>query len=229
MPLSCTARKATHCGRVRVSYNKNVIRPKRTIRSIITPEQVLAAYQQGYFPMSRGQFGPIDWFMAEPRTIIPLDERFRVRRSLRQTMRKAGYDVRFNTRFPEVIRACARHGEVTEDEVWLSDEMIALYTELHTRGYAHSVEVWQDSQLVGGLYGIALKSAFFGESMFSRATSASQVALVALVERLRQRGFKMLDAQMRTPHIGHFGAEDLTHEEYLGVLAEAMLDEVSFI
>ena len=206
-----------------------VIRPKRTTRSPITPEQALAAYQQGYFPMSRGQFGPIDWFMAEPRTIIPLDERFRVRRSLRQTMRKINCEVRFNTRFPEVIRACARHGEVTEDEVWLSDEMIALYVELHRRGYAHSVEVWQDGQMIGGLYGIALKSAFFGESMFSRAAAASQIALVSLVERLRGRGFKLLDAQMRTPHIGHFGAEDLTHEEYLAALADAMLAEVSFV
>ena len=206
-----------------------VIRTKRTIRSLITPEQVLAAYQQGYFPMSRGQFGPIDWFMAEPRTIIPLDERFRVRRSLRQTLRKTACEVRFNTRFPEVIRACARHGEVTEDEVWLSDEMIALYIELHRRGFAHSIEVWDGGQMVGGLYGIALKSAFFGESMFSRKSASSQIALVALVERLRVRGFKLLDAQMRTTHIGHFGAEDLTHEAYLGVLAAAMVEDVSCV
>jgi leucyl/phenylalanyl-tRNA---protein transferase len=208
---------------------RRVIRPKRTTRTLITPEQVLAAYQQGYFPMSRGQFGPIDWFMAEPRTVIPLDERFHVRRSLRKIIQKTNLEVRLNTRFPQVIRTCARHGEVTEDEVWLSEEMIALYVELHRRGYAHSVEVWQENQLVGGLYGLALKSAFFGESMFSRVSSASQIALVALVERLRARGFKLLDAQMRTHHVSFFGAHDYSHEEYLGILAEAMLDESSFI
>ncbi len=206
-----------------------VFRPKRTTRTLITPEQVLAAYQQGYFPMSRGQFGPIDWFMAEPRTLIPLDDRFHVRRSLRKTMQKTDLEVRLNTRFAQVIQHCSRHGEVTEDEIWLSEEMIALYVELHRRGFAHSVEVWQQNQLVGGLYGIAIKSAFFGESMFSRVSSASQIALVALVERLRARGFKMLDAQMRTQHVSFFGAEDYSHEEYLGVLADAMLEEASFI
>ena len=206
-----------------------VIFPRRTTRTQITPEQVLAAYQQGYFPMSRGQFGPIDWFMAEPRTVIPLDERFHVRRSLRKTIQKTDMEVRLNTRFSQVIRNCARHGEVTEDEIWLSEEMIALYVELHRRGFAHSVEIWQENQMVGGLYGIAIKSAFFGESMFSRVSSASQIALVALVERLRARGFKMLDAQMRTQHVSFFGAEDYSHEEYLGVLADAMLDEASFL
>ncbi len=206
-----------------------VIRPRRTTRTLITPEQVLAAYQQGYFPMSRGQFGPIDWFMAEPRTLIPLDDRFHVRRSLRKTMQKTDLEVRLNTSFAQVIRQCARHGEVTEDEIWLSEEMIALYVELHRRGFAHSVEIWQQNQLVGGLYGIAIKSAFFGESMFSRVSSASQIALVALVERLRSRGFKLLDAQMRTQHVSFFGAEDYSHEEYLGVLADAMLEEAEFV
>ncbi|NOT62865.1 MAG: leucyl/phenylalanyl-tRNA--protein transferase [Acidobacteria bacterium] len=208
---------------------RRVIRPRRTTRTQITPEQVLAAYQQGYFPMSRGQYGPIDWFMAEPRTVIPLDERFHVRRSLRKIIQKTELELRLNTRFEQVIRHCARHGEVTEDEVWLSEEMIALYIELHRRGFAHSIEVFQENQMVGGLYGLALKSAFFGESMFSRVSSASQIALVALVERLRARGFKMLDAQMRTAHISHFGAQDYSHEEYLGVLAEAMLEDAAFV
>lgn len=208
---------------------RRVIFPRRTNRTLITPEQVLAAYQQGYFPMSRGLSGPIDWFMAEPRTVIPLDERFHVRRSLRKVIQKTDWEVRLNTRFPQVIRQCARHGEVTEDEIWLSEEMIALYIELHRRGFAHSVEIWQQNQLVGGLYGLAIKSAFFGESMFSRVSSASQIALVALVERLRARGFKLLDAQMRTQHVSYFGAKDYSHEEYLGVLAEAMLEEAPFI
>lgn len=194
----------------------------------ITPEQVIAGYKHGYFPMSRGRYGKIDWFMAEPRTVIPLDDRFKVRRSLRKIMAKSGYEIRFDTDFEAVIRACARHDEVDDDEVWLSDEMIALYAELHRRGFAHSVEVWKEGLLAGGLYGIALRGAFFGESMFSRAASASQVALVALVERLRERGYRLLDAQMRTSHIGFFGAIDLTHDQYLGLLAEAMLVDCRF-
>src|SRR5262249_33079355 len=198
-------------------------------RPIVTPEQILAGYQQGYFPMARGLRGAIDWFVAEPRTIIPLDERFKVRRSLRQAMRKLDYQIKIDTAFPTVIRACARHFEIDDEEVWLSEEMITLYTELHRRGFAHSVEVWMDERLVGGLYGVSLKGAFFGESMFTRTPSASQIALVHLVERLRGRGYSLLDAQMRTQHIGYFGAIDLTHDQYVAVLAEAMLDDRSFV
>src|SRR5687767_4130397 len=124
---------------------------KSASKPTITPEQILAGYQQGYFPMARGLDGPIDWFVAEPRTIVPLDERFKVRRSLRQTMRKVGYEIRIDTVSPTVIRACAHHVEIDDDEVWLSEEMIRLYTELHTQGYAHSVEVWNENKLVGGL------------------------------------------------------------------------------
>src|SRR5262249_44088660 len=154
---------------------------------------------------------------------------FQIRRSLRKTIKKSEYQVRLNTDFASVIRACARHDEVENEEVWLSEEMIAIYLELHHRGFAHSVEVWNEENLVGGLYGVSLRAAFFGESMFSRAPSASQIALVALVERLRERGYFLLDAQMRTPHIGFFGAIDLMHHEYLALLAEAMLDDRSFV
>jgi len=190
---------------------------------------VIAGYQQGYFPMARGRFGHIDWFMAEPRTVIPLDNRFHVRRSLRKTIKKSEYQIKLNTDFRSVIRACARHDEVENEEVWLSDEMISIYLELYHRGFAHSVEVWDGESLVGGLYGVSLRAAFFGESMFSRAPSASQIALVALAERLRERGYFLLDAQMRTSHIGYFGAVDLMHNEYLGLLTEAMLDDRSFV
>ena len=173
--------------------------------------------------------GDIDWFIAEPRTIIPLDERFTIRRSLRQAVRKTDYEIRINSAFNEVIRACARHDIKDEDGVWLSEEMIRLYTELHRRGFVHSVEVWIDNQLSGGLYGVAIKGAFFGESMFMRKSYASQIALVALVERLRERGYQLLDAQMRTPHIEHFGAIDLTHEEYMALLYKAMRLNCHFI
>lgn len=201
---------------------------RSALPSKITPEQVLVGYQSGYFPMARGRDGKIDWFLAEPRTIIPLDDRFKVRRSLRQTMRKLDYRIRIDTDFPAVIRACARHDEVTADEVWLSEEMIALYLELHRRGFAHSVEVWTEDGLVGGLYGVSLRCAFFGESMFSRIPSASQLALVALVERLRTRKYCLLDVQMRTSHIGFFGAMDITHAQYLALLAEAMIGDCKF-
>lgn len=190
---------------------------------------ILAAYTRGCFPMATGLNGEIDWFIADPRTIIPLDERFRVRRSLRQAMRKLNYEVRLNTRFSEVIRACSRQTELSEYEIWLSDEMIALYTELNRRGFAHSVETWIDGELAGGLYGVAIKSAFFGESMFTRRSNASQIALVELVARLRLRHFRLLDAQMRTPHIAHFGALDLPHLEYLHLLADALEPDAQFI
>lgn len=202
---------------------------KSAARRVITPEQVITGYQQGYFPMSRGLHGEIDWFMSEPRTIIPLDERFHVRRSLRQSLRKTQYEIRVNYNFAAVIRACARHDEVHPEEVWLSDEMIAIYTELHRRGFAHSVEVWQDGVMAAGLYGVSLKAAFFGESMFTRFSFGSQIALVELANRLRARNYQVLDAQMRTSHISHFGAIDLSHEDYLGVLAQAMLDDCRFV
>lgn len=198
-------------------------------RKKITPQQIISGYAQGYFPMARGRFGEIDWFIADPRTIIPLDDRFHVRRSLRRTMRKINHEIRFDADFASVIRACARHDQISWDEVWLSDEMIELYLELHRLGYAHSVEVWIEDRLVGGLYGIALRGAFFGESMFSRAPSASQIALVALVERLRQRGYQLLDAQMRTQHIGYFGAIDITTDHYMALLSGALRIDRSFV
>lgn len=204
-------------------------RSRRSVRtSEITPEQVLFGYQAGYFPMARGLDGRIEWFFAEPRTVLPLDDRFHIRRSLRQTMRRLPHEIRVNSAFPEVIRACARHAQVTPREVWLSEEMVALYTELHHRRLAHSVEVWTAEGLVGGLYGVALRSVFFGESMFSRVSSASHIALVALVDRLRARHFRLLDVQMRTPHMDHFGAIDLTHEAYLEQLELALQTEAVF-
>lgn len=200
-------------------------RPNKLFR--ITPEQVLAAYQHGMFPMARGLAGEIHWYISEPRAIIPLDE-FKARRSLRQMAKKKIFEVTFDQDFSTVIRACARHRQVHEEEVWLSDEMIDLYIELHQLGHAHSVEVWQAGQLVGGLYGLAKGAAFFGESMFSRVPYASQIALLSLVEHLRKQGFRLLDAQVMTPHLAQFGAIELTHEEYLARLLEALRDTREF-
>ncbi len=194
----------------------------------VTPEQLISAYLAGFFPMAVGLDERIEWFMAEPRTILPLDDRFTVRRSLRKTMKRLDCQIRIDSDFESVIRACARHHEVPDREVWLSEEMIDLYMELHHRGFAHSVEVWTADGLVGGLYGVAIRRVFFGESMFSRIPSASQIALVALVERLRQRGFTLLDVQMRTPHISFFGAIDLAHQQYLELLEEAISTDATY-
>ena len=195
----------------------------------ITPRQVLAAYQQGFFPMAQGQFGRIEWYIAEPRTVVPLSEDFNVRKSLGKAIRRSHHEIRIDSDFNQVIRACARHGEVDSSEVWLSEEMIELYLALFESGDAHSIEVWMQGELAGGLYGIAMRGAFFGESMFSRAAFASQFALVALVERLRDRGYLLLDAQVRTAHIAQFGAVDLTHGEYLALLARALGADCSFV
>jgi leucyl/phenylalanyl-tRNA--protein transferase len=191
----------------------------------LSPELVLDGYRQGYFPMAHGKEGPIQFFYYEPRGILPLDERFTIRRSLRQIINKKQFEIRFDTAFEEVIRACARHDELSDDGIWLSEEMIGIYCELHRRGIAHSVEAWQDNRLQGGLYGLSLGSAFCGESMFSRTDFASQVALVALVDHLREQGFTLLDAQMESEHLQQFGMYAVTQAEYLEMLREAMKNE----
>ncbi len=195
------------------------------ISNIISPELVVDAYRQGYFPMAHGKNGPIQFFYYEPRGILPLDDSFIVRRSLHQIIKKKKFEIRIDMAFEEVIRACARHKELPDQGIWLSEEMIAIYSELHKMGIAHSVEAWSNSEngatLQGGLYGLALGSAFCGESMFSYAPFASQVALVALVEHLRIQGFTLLDAQMESEHLHQFGMKTVSQEEYLELLHEA--------
>jgi leucyl/phenylalanyl-tRNA--protein transferase len=141
-----------------------------------------------------------------------------VPRSLRPVLRQRKFDIRADTAFNEVIRACADRTEGT----WISDEVIDVYSELHRRGYAHSVEAWQDRKLVGGLYGVTLGGAFFGESMFHRVPDASKVALVALMERLKERGFALVDTQWSTPHLLRFGAIEIPRREYLRRLEQAL-------
>lgn len=173
--------------------------------------------------MASGPRGKIEFYYYEPRGILPLDDRFVVRKSLRQTLNRRPFEIRINTAFAEVIRQCARWAELPRHEVWLSERMIELYEELHRMGYAHSVECWDASGgLVGGLYGLALGSAFFGESMFSRAPFASQIALVALVERLREREFTLCDTQMSSDHLKQFGLLECSQDEYLLLLNEAL-------
>ena len=162
--------------------------------------------------------GDLAWFSPDPRAIIPLDERFHVPHGLKRVLKRQIFDVTFDKDFGGVIRACARaHGST-----WISKEIIRSYSELHELGFAHSIEVWQNEKLAGGLYGVHIGGAFFGESMFHDVTDASKVALVALVERLRQKHFLVLDTQWTTRHLLQFGAYEIPKSEYMQILKQAI-------
>ncbi|MCI5073940.1 leucyl/phenylalanyl-tRNA--protein transferase [Oricola sp.] len=193
----------------------------------LTPQILLRAYAAGIFPMADDADDPnVFWVQPEMRGVIPLDA-FHVPRSLAKKVRQAPFDIRFNTAFRAVIMACA---EATPDRerTWINRTIRELYVQLHAMGHAHSVEAWEDDQLVGGLYGVSLGRAFFGESMFSRKTDASKICLVHLVERLRERGFVLLDTQFTTGHLKRFGAIDVPQEDYEAMLAEAITGEAVF-
>jgi leucyl/phenylalanyl-tRNA--protein transferase len=192
----------------------------------LDPPLLLSAYCQGIFPMAQRR-GKIYWSDPDPRAIIPLDEDFTVPRRLARRMRRGTFDIRVDTAFRAVIDACAAAAPGRE-ETWISPELISVYTRLHELGFAHSVESWQADQLVGGLYGVAIGGLFAGESMFSRATDASKVALVHLVERLRAGGFVLLDTQFLTEHLARFGAFEIPRAEYKARLAVAIQVEARF-
>lgn len=194
---------------------------------MIPSELLLAAYASGWFPMADEE-GVISWYSPDPRGILPLDT-FHVPARLQRVVRKRTMEVEIDTAFEEVMRACAEAEREPEDSgTWISEEIIESYCALHEQGYAHSVEVRQDGALVGGLYGVALGGAFFGESMFHRVTDASKVALVALVTRLRARGFTLLDTQWVTAHLQQFGAIEIPRPEYLKRLDDSLKHDVSF-
>ena len=187
----------------------------------LTPEILLRAYAEGLFPMAERRDDPaLFWVSPEQRGIIPLDA-FHIPRRLARTVRSDIFQVSADTAFGEVMRACAAPDEGRE-ETWINDEILRLYTALHASGHAHSLECRRGGKLVGGLYGVRLGGAFFGESMFSRQTDASKVALVHLVVRLRLGGFKLLDAQFLTEHLARFGAVEIPREAYLARLGEAI-------
>ena len=193
----------------------------------LTPELLLAAYARGRFPMAGDRDDPnVHWIEPLRRGVLPLDG-FHVPRSLRKLVRKGTFELRVDADFAAVINACA---EPTSERprTWLNDALIDLYTELHRRGHAHSVETWREGRLVGGLYGLKLGAAFFGESMFSRERDASKVALVELVARLRAGGFRLLDTQFVTEHLTRFGAVEITRGEYRRRLAAALAAEATF-
>jgi leucyl/phenylalanyl-tRNA--protein transferase len=185
---------------------------------------LLSAYASGWFPMAVAP-GEIRWFSPDPRGIIPLDT-FHVPSRLARVIRSGRFDVRINTDFAAVMQGCAERRE--PEGTWIDDEILESYVALHREGYAHSVEAWQDGALAGGLYGVALGGAFFGESMFHRVADASKVALAALVARLGARGFLLLDTQWVTDHLSQFGAEEIPRRRYLRLLNTAMATNVSF-
>lgn len=184
------------------------------------PDQLLNCYATGVFPMGESRDDP-RVFLVEPdqRGVIPLDG-FRIPSRLRRTVRGDVFEVRVNTAFDAVVEACAAAAPGRE-ESWINTPIRRLYGELHARGCAHSVECWRDERLAGGLYGVTLGGAFFGESMFSRARDASKVALVHLVARLKRGGWRLLDAQFLTAHLGQFGAVETPQAAYLRLLKAA--------
>lgn len=190
----------------------------------LTPELLLRAYADGLFPMAEKRDDPtLYWVSPDQRGIIPLDT-FHVPRRLARTIRSGRFTVTADQAFTEVMQACAAPAPGRE-ESWINDEILRLYTALHAGGHAHSLETWQDGELVGGLYGVRLGAAFFGESMFSRRTDASKVALAALVDGLKRGGFVLLDTQFITGHLARFGAVEIPREQYLMKLNYALSRE----
>ena len=195
---------------------------------MIPIDLLVSAYASGWFPMAVGDTG-IRWFSPDPRGIIPL-EAFHVSRRLARLIRGRAFEIRINTDFAAVIRACADADRSDEDAgTWIDAEIIESYCALHEAGYAHSVEAWRNGQLAGGLYGVALGGAFFGESMSHHVTDASKVALAALVERLRERQYTLLDTQWTTDHLEQFGALEIPRRKYLHRLSEALERDCEFV
>lgn len=187
----------------------------------LTPDMLLSAYANGYFPMALNQDDPeLYWFSPEERGVIPLAT-FNIPRGLARAMKKHAYEVTVDSAFEEVIRAC---GTLTKErkETWINEKIVALYTALFEAGHAHSIEVWEKKKLIGGLYGVSLGGAFFGESMFSKAPDASKMALVRLVEILRAADYQLLDTQYVNEHLKQFGVEAWSKKRYMTKLEKAL-------
>ena len=191
---------------------------------MIAPDALLSAYTSGWFPMAVAP-GEIRWYSPDPRGIIPLDT-FHLSRRLIRSLRQGRFEIRLDTSFRAVIEGCAAREDADGD--WIDAEIIESYCALHERGFAHSVETWQDGALVGGLYGVAIQGAFFGESMFHRVNDASKAALAGLVDRLRTRGYTLLDTQWVTGHLAQFGAVEVPRRRYLRLLDDALKVDATF-
>ncbi len=190
-----------------------------------TAELLIAAYVRGIFPMVDPRTGEIEWFSPDPRGIFPLDDGFHVPRRLARTVRSGRFEIRTDTAFEAVMRECAAL-RARRPQTWIDERLVVAYVDLHRRGAAHSLEAWRDGELVGGLYGVHLGGAFFGESMFSRpergGTDASKVCLVHLVQLLRQHGFSLLDTQLSNPHLEQFNCLEIPRADYLTLLQRAL-------
>ncbi len=194
---------------------------------MIRVEDILRAYRHGFFPMAESRDGEVSWCQPYRRAVVPL-ETYRTSRSVRRIIRDGGFSVRIDTDFEGVIRSCSQPRD-SETETWISEEIIQVFLKLHRLGVAHSVECWQAGELSGGLYGLAMGGAFFGESMFFRTPHASKVAFSHLVAHLRLRGYLLLDAQIMNPHLGMLGAVEIEHERYMELLEEALAKKIRFI
>jgi leucyl/phenylalanyl-tRNA---protein transferase len=197
--------------------------PRSTNIQTIDPEFLCTAYCSGYFPMADPKTGEISWYSPDPRTIFEL-ETFHIPHSLKLTLKKQPFEIRINHGFEEVMRACAQR-----EDTWISEGIIKSYIQLYSSGFAHSVETWKDETLVGGLYGVAIRGAFFGESMFSRIPDASKVALVHLVMRIKERGYSLLDIQSTTKHLKSFGSCEIARNIFIKRLDEALQIKCKFI
>jgi leucyl/phenylalanyl-tRNA--protein transferase len=187
--------------------------------------EVLNGYGAGIFPMGEAD-GSVSWYETSPRAIIPIElptSSLHISRSLRQVLSKSIFEMRVDTAFVKVVRSCAGR-----ESTWINSLIIKAYTELFRRGYAHSVESWQDGKLVGGLYGVAYRGAFFGESMFHLTSNASKAAVVKLYELLKKNRYILLDIQMMTPHFKQLGAVEISKRDYLRILDRAMIAERKF-
>ncbi|MCV2870811.1 leucyl/phenylalanyl-tRNA--protein transferase [Defluviimonas sp. WL0050] len=190
---------------------------------MLTPEVMLSGYAHGIFPMADGRDSEdLHWVDPRLRGVIPLDG-FHVSRSLRRAILRKDYSIRIDSAFSAVIRACA-----DREETWINAPLFDLYDRLHDMGHAHSLEVWQQGELTGGVFGITLGAAYFGESMFSRRTNASKIALAYLVDRLRQGGFTLFDTQFLTPHLSSLGGIEIPRAEYRARLADALEREADY-
>ncbi len=190
-------------------------------------DEVIRAYLHGYFPMANPEEGKIYWCQPRRRAIVPL-ERYRASRIVRNLVRKGAFDVCINRDFEAVIRGCAAPRE-TESETWISPDIVTAYVELHKHGLAHSIECYSGSRLAGGLYGLAIGGAFFGESMFYRLPNASKVAFDRLVLHLKKKRYMLLDAQIMNPHLERLGAVEIDHAEYMALLHRALRKKIRFL
>ncbi len=189
--------------------------------AVLPPDLLLQAYAQGMFPMAM-ESGELGWFSPDPRGIIPIRD-FHVPHGMKKLLRDAPFEIRINTAFTTVMRGCAKR-----ETTWISDTILRSYVRLHELGFAHSVEAWQGRRLAGGLYGVSIGGAFFGESMFSLEPGASKFALHALVNRLEERGFTLLDTQWVTGHLRMFGAHEISRADYMQRLRQALKLECRF-